>query len=238
MKLQVTLALICVLFPKALTLKCYQCKSGLSETCTDNQTDCPDQCGSTTVLVNQGQQRQWINTNGCTVAAECVSGSLNLGLLKMTINSQCCRAALCNSQNVPAAIQGPPNGKKCYFCTAKNCTGTVSCEGDEDRCITATATGDDALVTMKGCASIDLCTGPASTMQAAGITGDVNCLSSLCGANMAWSGHPCHSTPSPLAGLCQRCLPTTASVGIEPSGAPAAGMIILTLVVTTVHTTP
>ncbi|XP_036418611.1 ly6/PLAUR domain-containing protein 3-like [Colossoma macropomum] len=175
MKLQVTLALISVLLPKALTLECYRCIPDVSGTCTDTQTVCADRCGSATALVNTAGIEQKVSAKDCAVAAECVNGSLNLGLMKMTINTQCCTTDRCNTQ-VPAALPfGSPNGKKCYTCVNNDCTGTVSCLGGEDQCVSATATASGVQVTMKGCASRSLCTADASSMQAAGITGSVSC---------------------------------------------------------------
>ncbi|XP_036448127.1 uncharacterized protein LOC118822905 [Colossoma macropomum] len=173
MKLQVTLALISVLLPQALALQCYICIPDLSGTCTKTQKDCPDQCGSKTTVTNVGGQQQEFNWNYCTVASECVNGSINLGLLKMAFNSKCCSTDLCNSQLVPALPQGSPNGKRC--CADKHCTRTMSCEGDEDHCVSATATAGGVQVTMKGCASRGFCTAHPSDIEEAGIAGDVSC---------------------------------------------------------------
>ncbi|XP_036418612.1 ly6/PLAUR domain-containing protein 3-like [Colossoma macropomum] len=175
MKLQVTLALISVLLPKALTLECYRCIPDVSGTCTDIQTVCADRCGSATALVSAAGIEQEVSAKDCAVAAECVNGSLNLGLMKMTVHMQCCTTDLCNTQ-VPAALPfGSLNGKKCYTCVNNDCTGTVSCEGDEDQCVSATATVSGVEVKVKGCASRSLCTADASSMQTAGVTGSVSC---------------------------------------------------------------
>ncbi|XP_036448316.1 phospholipase A2 inhibitor and Ly6/PLAUR domain-containing protein-like [Colossoma macropomum] len=175
MRLQIALSLICVLFPKALTLKCYQYKPGLPGTCTTTQTDCPDQCTTGTIVVNTGGQQQEMSKKTCAVAAECVTGSVNLGVLKTSVNLKCCSTDLCNSQKVEALPQGSPNDNKCYTCVADDCTGTVSCEGDEDHCISTTVTAGDTKKMMKGCASRSLCTAGVSTLQAAGVTGSLSC---------------------------------------------------------------
>ncbi|KAL6483683.1 hypothetical protein MHYP_G00085550 [Metynnis hypsauchen] len=175
MKLQLTLALICVLLPKALTLECNQCIPGLTGTCTDTQTNCTDQCSSATLLVSAAGVEQTVSIKGCAAAAECVNGSLNLGVMKMTMNTQCCTTDRCNSQ-IPAVLPfGSLNGKKCYTCTDNDCRGNVSCEGDQDHCVSATAIVSGIRVVAKGCVSGSLCTAAASTMQAAGITGSVSC---------------------------------------------------------------
>ncbi|KAL6483679.1 hypothetical protein MHYP_G00085510 [Metynnis hypsauchen] len=179
MRLQTTLILMCVLSskgsPLALTLKCYRCIPGLSGICTDTQMDCSDQCASMTTVMNADglqHERMW---KICAIAGQCLSGSLNLGVVNLTINSQCCSTDLCNSQKVPALPQQPANGMKCYTCTENGCSETMSCKGDEDRCISTTVTAGGVQTPMKGCASRSLCIMGASTTQAAGITVDVIC---------------------------------------------------------------
>ncbi|KAL6483687.1 hypothetical protein MHYP_G00085590 [Metynnis hypsauchen] len=156
----------------ALTLQCNQCIPGLTGMCTDTQTTCTDQCSSATVLV---RAEQTVRTKGCAAAAECVSGSLNLGVMKRTINTQCCTTDRCNSQ-FPAVLPfGSPNGKTCYTCINNDCRGNVSCEGGQDRCVSAIVTADGVQVAMKGCMSRSLCTADRLRMKAAGITGHVSC---------------------------------------------------------------
>ncbi|KAL7859155.1 hypothetical protein SRHO_G00143020 [Serrasalmus rhombeus] len=174
MKPQLTLVLICVLFPKALTLVCYQCFPDLSGTCTDTQ-NCPDQCGSQTIVMSTGGVDKEVSGKTCSTAALCVSGSLNLGFSSLSLSSQCCSTDLCNSQKAPALSQGSSNGNKCYTCTGDDCTGTVSCLGDEAQCISATGTVAGAQVTVKGCVSRSLCTADIANLQAAGINGSVSC---------------------------------------------------------------
>ncbi|KAI4888843.1 hypothetical protein NFI96_021041 [Prochilodus magdalenae] len=138
MKLQVALALVCVLFPKALALKCYECVPELFGQCTDTKTDCPDQCDSITMVTKFGDIQHERHSKGCAVAEQCDTVSLNVGMMKVAVNSKCCSTDLCNSGNVPALPKGSPNGKMCYACADQDCSDTVNCEGDEDRCISAT----------------------------------------------------------------------------------------------------
>ncbi|KAL6483694.1 hypothetical protein MHYP_G00085660 [Metynnis hypsauchen] len=181
MKLQLTLALICVLFPKALTLTCYQCIPGLSGTCTNTQTNCTDQCGSTTAVVTISGAQQQASTKTCAVSGLCVSGSLNIGFGSLTMNSQCCSTDLCNNQTMPALSQGTATGNKCYTCNNNDCTGTVSCMGTEDRCISATVIYSSTQVKAKGCVSKSFCTTSTSNLQAIGVNGSVNCcVGNLC----------------------------------------------------------
>ncbi|XP_017542708.1 urokinase plasminogen activator surface receptor-like [Pygocentrus nattereri] len=175
MKLGVTLALICALFSKAPALRCYQCMPQLFGDCTDTQTYCPHQCDSKTIVLNFGDQKHEIHSKTCAIAEQCVTGSLNLGHMKMTFNTKCCSTDLCNSQKVTALPQGSPNGKICYACSKDGCSETVRCEGDEDRCISTTVNSGGVKMTMRGCVSRSLCVGDTTNIEEAGITGDVRC---------------------------------------------------------------
>ncbi|KAL7864070.1 hypothetical protein AOLI_G00154900 [Acnodon oligacanthus] len=159
----------------ALALDCYRCIPGLSGTCADTQTDCSDQCASMTTVMNADGLEHVRRWKACAAAEQCVAGSLNLGVVNVAINSICCSTAFCNSQKVPALPQQPANGMKCYTCAENGCTETMSCKGDEDRCISATVIADGVQTTMKGCVSRSLCTAEARSMQTAGVTGSVNC---------------------------------------------------------------
>ncbi|KAL6483684.1 hypothetical protein MHYP_G00085560 [Metynnis hypsauchen] len=132
----VTLALICVLFPKVLALQCYQCKPGLPGTCRDTKTECPDQSVSRAVTVKTGDQEHEVRLKGCAAPGECFTGSVNLGFSRTTFSSYCCSTDLCSALQ-QLDFQPKSLGKKCYVCTKKDCKGTVRCEFGEDHCITA-----------------------------------------------------------------------------------------------------
>ncbi|KAL6483680.1 hypothetical protein MHYP_G00085520 [Metynnis hypsauchen] len=186
MKLEVTLTLICVLFPKVLALQCHQCISGLPGTCRNTKTECPDQCVNRAVTVNTGDQEHEVRLQGCSAPGECLTGSVNLGFSRTTFSSYCCSTDLCNAFpwlgfQPPLQSQSQSLGKKCYTCNKKDCKGTVRCEFGEDHCITATAMFPGARLTLKGCASRDICSAPASILQEAEIIGNVSCcLGNLC----------------------------------------------------------
>ncbi|KAI4877763.1 hypothetical protein NFI96_028381, partial [Prochilodus magdalenae] len=114
-------------------VQCYQCIPDASGTCTDTQTSCTDQCASMTYFTNYGGQEYLYSVKDC--AAECITGSINLGVWKESINTKCCSTDLCNNQTLPA-LSGSPNGRRCYTCVGNDCTKTLNCEGIEDRCIT------------------------------------------------------------------------------------------------------
>ncbi|KAI4891291.1 hypothetical protein NFI96_030830 [Prochilodus magdalenae] len=123
-------------------LQCYQCNPDAFGTCTTTQTSCPDQCASKTYLISYGDQQQQISVKDCTASEECISGSLNLGVTKTSLNTKCCSTDLCNSQTLPVTSAGAQvTVKGCAsrsVCTASasslqaaGITGNVSCcEGD------------------------------------------------------------------------------------------------------------
>ncbi|KAF5885577.1 urokinase plasminogen activator surface receptor-like, partial [Clarias magur] len=78
------------------------------------------------------------NIQTCGAPDLCVNGSLNMGTVKVTTNTKCCSTDLCNTQKLPELPQQPPNGRSCYTCSDSSCSGTVSCTGNETRCINAT----------------------------------------------------------------------------------------------------
>uniref|UniRef100_A0A3B1IXS7 Urokinase plasminogen activator surface receptor-like n=1 Tax=Astyanax mexicanus TaxID=7994 RepID=A0A3B1IXS7_ASTMX len=168
--------------PPAPGLKCYECTSGLSGTCTKKERHCPDQCVSVNTATYFAGVKQEVVRKGCAAnAGQCITGSLNLGVVRTTVNSRCCSTDLCNSQSVPALTKKSLNGRKCYTCVDDICTGSVSCEGDEDHCISGTADAGGVRMTVKGCASRSYCVSPASSILAAGISGGVSCCNSdLC----------------------------------------------------------
>ncbi|XP_036448327.1 ly-6/neurotoxin-like protein 1 [Colossoma macropomum] len=129
----------------------------------------------TTTVYAGGVQTAEVNMKGCAAAGQCVSGSLNLGLVKTSLNSKCCSTDLCNSNKAPALPKGSPNGRKCYACADDDCFRTVDCEGDEDQCISGRVSVGGAQMKMKGCASRSFCTADASSMKATGVTGSVTC---------------------------------------------------------------
>uniref|UniRef100_W5K3C2 UPAR/Ly6 domain-containing protein n=1 Tax=Astyanax mexicanus TaxID=7994 RepID=W5K3C2_ASTMX len=162
MRLQVTLMLICLLFPEVQGLKCYQCTPAPSEPCTQTVVDCPDQCASSTTSSYIGKtDSRDLQMKKCATSPECFSGNMNLGAVKISVNTKCCSTDLCNSQSVP----GSPNGRKCYVCVNNECTGSVD----------HTCSAGNVKVTLKGCVSRSMCTEGQASMSTAGVSGSVNC---------------------------------------------------------------
>ncbi|XP_053542046.1 urokinase plasminogen activator surface receptor [Ictalurus punctatus] len=181
MKSQVILLLICMLFSKALSLTCQQCIYPLSATCTDTQT-CADQClTSTTSVYMSGAKVSDVNVKTCGTADTCVTGSMNLGVMKMVNNAKCCQTDLCNTETLPASPKQAPNGRSCYSCDANSCSGTVNCEGSEDRCISVSVQQGKDTISMKGCVSKSFCAAPGTTSTSGiGISNVQCCEGNLC----------------------------------------------------------
>ncbi|KAK3547195.1 hypothetical protein QTP86_017564, partial [Hemibagrus guttatus] len=141
MTTQISLLLICMLFSKALSLKCHQCVSAFSE-CNNEEKTCPDQCLTSTTSVYAGVGKMTdISIKTCGTPAECISGSMNLGVTKVVHSSKCCKTDFCNSETLPALSKQVSNGKKCYTCGSDGCSEIMNCEGNEDRCVSASWKG-------------------------------------------------------------------------------------------------
>uniref|UniRef100_A0A4W5MD59 UPAR/Ly6 domain-containing protein n=1 Tax=Hucho hucho TaxID=62062 RepID=A0A4W5MD59_9TELE len=170
--------LVCVLLPKAYSLTCFECIPGVSGECTDKQTNCPNptQCGNLRIMSYMGDtQIVDINGKSCAQPSECLNASVNFGNVRTTIATKCCNTDLCNSQRVPESTKAPPNGKKCFTCTGTDCTSTLSCLGDEDRCISTTVNMAGNEMKMKGCASKSICVGDVSQALGPAIVIDMKC---------------------------------------------------------------
>uniref|UniRef100_A0A4W5K9J8 UPAR/Ly6 domain-containing protein n=1 Tax=Hucho hucho TaxID=62062 RepID=A0A4W5K9J8_9TELE len=168
--------LVSVLLPKAYSLKCFECTPGQSGTCTDKETDCPTQCGNMrTTYYMGGTKLSDVNMKFCSVPAQCLTASLNFGMMRTMIASTCCSTDLCNSQSIPESTKTTPNGKKCFTCTGTDCTSDLNCVGDEDRCISTTVNTGGEKMTMKGCASKSICVGDVSGALGSAIGMDMKC---------------------------------------------------------------
>ncbi|XP_008321775.1 urokinase plasminogen activator surface receptor [Cynoglossus semilaevis] len=181
-----------VLLPKAFTLRCYECKPQAGGTCTETEKHCStgeDRCGSFRVINYNGNSKvSEMKKKSCAMAAHCVQGSLDFGVNRTAIVSECCNSDLCNKQFPPDPKQSNPNGKKCYRCDGQTCTGTLNCKGDEDHCV---STIGDQKVPMKGCASKQICSKTTSTLLPGATPSEINCC----------EGNYCNSASSTSAGI-------------------------------------
>ncbi|KAF4078470.1 hypothetical protein AMELA_G00199450 [Ameiurus melas] len=177
MKLSITLLLICMLPFEVLSLICQQCISSGITQCT--QTTCPDQCLSATVSVSSNVN---VNLQTCGTSSLCVNESLNVGIMDIATNVQCCNTDLCNTGTLAAPPQQSPNGKSCVTCDNNGCSGTVNCVGDQTFCISASVQQGNNGVYMKGCATKSACDASAgvSSQQGVALVNVQCCAGNLC----------------------------------------------------------
>ncbi|XP_041962197.1 phospholipase A2 inhibitor and Ly6/PLAUR domain-containing protein-like isoform X1 [Alosa sapidissima] len=156
MKPCITLGVLCALFSEVAALTCYQCGAGTSQTCP-SVTCSAGTCASTTLNIYDSGTKAEIASVGCLPADQCITGSVNLGFRRTTMSTKCCETDLCNSQKTPELNTNTPNGKKCFTCEGGDCRKQLSCVGNEDRCVKATANVGGLTLTAKGCASRSIC---------------------------------------------------------------------------------
>ncbi|TDH03661.1 hypothetical protein EPR50_G00144200 [Perca flavescens] len=150
-----------LLLPEASTLRCYVCIPDASGTCIQTSHECRKglRCAAMRLVRYQdGSKVHEENSKGCAVAEDCGEYSVNFGISQTKVNMKCCTSALCNTQLAPEPSKSKPNGKQCYWCDEQSCNNTLSCEGNEDNCISATESQGGHSVTVKGCVSKRLCT--------------------------------------------------------------------------------
>uniref|UniRef100_A0A669D5W0 UPAR/Ly6 domain-containing protein n=1 Tax=Oreochromis niloticus TaxID=8128 RepID=A0A669D5W0_ORENI len=190
-----------VLLPAACALQCYECIPGLSLNCTETTKECPSntQCGSFRIIsyagmifysylfysvlnlfsfqcsssmVAGGTDLTDVKMKMCALAEECSEASVNLGVAQAVITSKCCTSDLCNTQDAPGGTIPSPNGKKCYQCDGIDCTKTLTCNGNEDHCISV-AEGETTKV--KGCTSKMICSNTKIAQISAIIGAEISC---------------------------------------------------------------
>ncbi|XP_047454699.1 urokinase plasminogen activator surface receptor-like [Mugil cephalus] len=138
----VTLILGIVLLPEARTLRCYECTSEQTGTCTETTTQCPSekyQCAALRLVSYTGSSEvSNLFGKSCALPEECDQHSINYGVSRTIVTSKCCSTDLCNTQPAPEPSKTNPNGRKCFTCDGQTCTKTLNCHGNEDRCISTT----------------------------------------------------------------------------------------------------
>uniref|UniRef100_W5MCJ5 UPAR/Ly6 domain-containing protein n=1 Tax=Lepisosteus oculatus TaxID=7918 RepID=W5MCJ5_LEPOC len=137
----------------ATSLSCSACAG--TDACT--QITCPSaftQCFTGNISFGG----TFTSVKSCTTSNICTGGalSINLGSVRVTENLNCCATDNCNTNTTaPAAYTDTtPSGLKCYYCDGTVCNKTLTCQGVENRCITA----DLSNQIVKGCASNSVCT--------------------------------------------------------------------------------
>ncbi|XP_048117555.1 phospholipase A2 inhibitor gamma subunit B-like isoform X1 [Alosa alosa] len=186
MDVHVVLFFMSTLLWKVHSLKCIKCipESETSLNCTNTEMDCPNgKClslGITSYTV--GLKANHINMKFCSTPGQCPSGTINYGMVVSSYKSQCCGTNLCNAQDMPdIPLVSSKNGQKCFTCAGPDCSSTVDCLGDENRCIKSRViTGSGVTMTLKGCASENLCGASQSQVLPNIHTSSVCCEGSLC----------------------------------------------------------
>ncbi|XP_062372644.1 urokinase plasminogen activator surface receptor-like isoform X2 [Sardina pilchardus] len=126
----------------------------------------PGSCASVTEAFFEGDTEIVSNVRCCVQPDHCIAGSINLGVSKRTINTECCGKELCNTKNTPEFNKDDtPNGKKCFTCEGNDCTKTMDCVGNEDHCIKSTTEMNGQIAILKGCASRSICQGNVSGLM-------------------------------------------------------------------------
>ncbi|KAM9723417.1 urokinase plasminogen activator surface receptor-like [Menidia menidia] len=188
------------LLPKADSLKCYECLMGMSGNCQDTK-ECPSkdhQCSSVRIVSYVGGSKlSDVEAKACSLAQECVEGSVNFGVAKTRIASKCCNSELCNVQSAPDVSKSSPNGKKCFSCEGETCTKTLNCEGSEDHCLKTTMNVGGRKMTVKGCASKMMCLASSAAQMTGAMGAEINCC----------QGDFCNSARSTRATLLLIALP-------------------------------
>ncbi|XP_041925280.1 urokinase plasminogen activator surface receptor-like [Alosa sapidissima] len=166
MKPSIILGLLCTLFCEVAALSCYSCTQYKSQKCNNNCTCNPGLCASVTQAFYEGGTEMVMDTKCCLQSDHCIAGSIDLGVSRRTINTECCEKNMCNTQNTPEMNRdNTPNGKKCFTCVDNDCTKIMDCVGNEDCCIKTMTESNGQKTIMKGCASSSICKADVSGLM-------------------------------------------------------------------------
>ncbi|XP_042073305.1 phospholipase A2 inhibitor and Ly6/PLAUR domain-containing protein-like isoform X1 [Haplochromis burtoni] len=219
-----------LLLPKTCPLECYECIPGPSGSCNETTKECPSntQCGSVRMISNMGGSEFKFMGRTCVTPDQCFSGSVNFGFAQVVINSKCCTSDLCNSQDVPDWSIPSPNGKKCSQCDGNDCTKTLTCNRNEDYCISAAGSRPRTLsflnaggetTKVKGCASKMICSNTQTAQLSGIIGGEVSCCQGdLCNSDTTTASQPSSTT----AGTTTASQPSTTTAGTTTASKPSS----------------
>ncbi|XP_069804601.1 uncharacterized protein [Dendropsophus ebraccatus] len=142
----ISVFLLFFLLPIAAALVCYHCHERNSDTCEQEQIDCPE--GEQCITISE---KYAINGTyhsifkGCAHGVKC-GGIIYTGMNNnafFTINNKCCNKDLCNEQFFELEeVDDEPNGVVCPTCLETNniedCKGDkeYKCRGNNDICYT------------------------------------------------------------------------------------------------------
>ncbi|XP_053547221.1 phospholipase A2 inhibitor and Ly6/PLAUR domain-containing protein [Bombina bombina] len=168
-------AILCVLsslIPQGYSLSCVEC-FGTSSSCTGSSKTCATgyQCLSTySVTTVTGGTEVNLFARSCSPASECnVKGSISNPYMKVRVSSSCCSTDNCTptTPTLPT-YSSQQNGLTCRSCisaTSDWCytQETVSCTGDEDRCILQSTNLAGTKTAVRGCATKSICDSASQT---------------------------------------------------------------------------
>ncbi|XP_027142199.1 ly6/PLAUR domain-containing protein 3-like [Larimichthys crocea] len=184
-----------VLLPGAYTLRCNKCIPTSSGGCVNTEKICSAhgyQCASVRMISYAGGLKvSDLQMKSCVVQEQCGETSINFGLGRHVITTECCAIDFCNTKPASEPSRHTPNGKKCYHCNGPKCTATLNCEGNEDHCITKTVISGEKQEIIKGCASSKMCSSTVNAEIKGAIGGTFTCC----------QGDYCNSASSTSAGL-------------------------------------
>ncbi|XP_053547096.1 phospholipase A2 inhibitor gamma subunit B-like [Bombina bombina] len=162
-------AILCVLsslIPQGYSLLCVQCV-GTGSSCTGSSVTCGsgEQCLSAyTVTTVTGGVETTVFARSCSPASECnAKGSISNPIMKVKFSSSCCGTDNC-TPTAPTLPTGSsqPNGLTCRSCVSATSDwcyteDTMSCTGDEDRCILQSTNLAGTKTAIRGCATKSIC---------------------------------------------------------------------------------
>ncbi|XP_075882527.1 uncharacterized protein LOC142888258 [Nelusetta ayraudi] len=154
-----TLILGAVILHQVSTLKCNRCIPPNPDNCEEAQCiSSAYLCGALKFTSFAGDmQIGQTRMRACLSPEECVENSVNFGMTRIVISSNCCTSDLCNTQQAPEPKKADKNGKSCYHCIEKDCTSTAHCRGNEDQCISKSVDRGEGMEISKGCATSQVC---------------------------------------------------------------------------------
>ncbi|XP_072123302.1 phospholipase A2 inhibitor gamma subunit B-like isoform X1 [Mobula birostris] len=171
MRTLLALALFLGLVAQAHSLQCYSCHSP-GENCSLGQRNntCNDTLNHTCITYTSriklsspisGFHEIQTTFRRCGICTDLIS--FNSGQTSFFGHTACCNSDLCNNQTKPEKENMTLNGLECEGCLTimetmcNESMATVSCHGEQNRCIHATANFRNTTYITKGCASESLC---------------------------------------------------------------------------------
>ncbi|XP_049910348.1 urokinase plasminogen activator surface receptor-like [Epinephelus moara] len=182
MKLILSLALLWMLCSTVGALMCEDSKKNTNHSCAPNEY-----CAAAASQGSPGDQQ----SKSCVSSSICdpvnQMFSFNFGFYNLTASVKCCKTNSCNSDDVTYPAKQKENVLKCFTCD--NCTETVQCGGDQDRCLSGSVATKNTAKKVFGCASKNLCDASSKLNFLSDYlnftSGPKCCVSSLCNSASA-----------------------------------------------------